>query len=62
MTGKRTDDVLQSVARLSPSPEFGIDVFKLESPVAAKSRSRRAATPMCRRHLTRWAGLPGGRG
>ncbi len=35
MTGKRTDHVLQSVADFS-APEFGIDVFKLESPVAAK--------------------------
>jgi tagatose 1,6-diphosphate aldolase len=35
MTGKRTDHVLQSVADFA-APEFGIDVFKLESPVAAK--------------------------
>ncbi|MBU4528595.1 MAG: tagatose 1,6-diphosphate aldolase [Hoeflea sp.] len=35
MTGKRTDHVLQSVADFA-SPEFGIDVFKLESPVAAR--------------------------
>jgi tagatose 1,6-diphosphate aldolase len=35
MTGKRTDHVLQSVADFA-GPEFGIDVFKLESPVAAK--------------------------
>ena len=36
MKGKRTDHVLQSVADFA-SPEFGIDVFKLESPVAAKA-------------------------
>ena len=35
MTGKRTDHVLQSVADFA-APEFGIDVFKLESPVAAR--------------------------
>ncbi|WP_394691660.1 tagatose 1,6-diphosphate aldolase [Hoeflea sp.] len=35
MTGKRTDHVLQSVADFA-HPDFGIDVFKLESPVAAK--------------------------
>jgi len=35
MTGKRTDHVLQSVADFA-SADFGIDVFKLESPVAAK--------------------------
>ena len=34
MTGKRTDHVLQSVEDFSAS-EFGIDVFKLESPIAA---------------------------
>ncbi|OCW58097.1 tagatose 1,6-diphosphate aldolase [Hoeflea olei] len=35
MTGKRTDHVLQSVADFA-DPDFGIDVFKLESPVAAR--------------------------
>ncbi|MCY0092536.1 tagatose 1,6-diphosphate aldolase [Hoeflea ulvae] len=35
MSGKRTDHVLQSVADFA-DPDFGIDVFKLESPVAAK--------------------------
>jgi tagatose 1,6-diphosphate aldolase len=35
MTGKRTDHVLQSVADFA-HPDYGIDVFKLESPVAAK--------------------------
>lgn len=35
MTGKRTDHVLQSVADFA-APDYGIDVFKLESPVAAK--------------------------
>lgn len=35
MTGKRTDHVLQSVTDFA-APDFGIDVFKLESPVAAK--------------------------
>lgn len=36
MRGKRTDHVLQSVADFA-DPDFGIDVFKLESPVAAKN-------------------------
>ncbi|WP_299870454.1 tagatose 1,6-diphosphate aldolase [uncultured Hoeflea sp.] len=35
MTGKRTDHVLQSVADFA-APDYGIDVFKLESPVAAR--------------------------
>ncbi len=34
MTGKRADDVLASVDAFA-GPEFGVDVFKLESPVAA---------------------------
>lgn len=34
MRGKKTDDVLASVETFA-APEFGVDVFKLESPVAA---------------------------
>jgi len=34
MTGKKADDVLTSVAEFA-KPDYGVDVFKLESPVAA---------------------------
>jgi tagatose 1,6-diphosphate aldolase len=36
MTGKRADDVLASVEEFA-KPDYGVDVFKLESPIAAKS-------------------------
>jgi tagatose 1,6-diphosphate aldolase len=36
MSGKRTGDVLASVAEFA-KPEYGVDVFKLESPVEAKA-------------------------
>lgn len=35
MQGKRSDDVLRSVEEFA-KPEYGVDIFKLESPIAAK--------------------------
>ncbi|MBC7282907.1 tagatose 1,6-diphosphate aldolase [Hoeflea sp.] len=59
MTGKRTDHVLQSVADFA-GPEFGIDVFKLESPVAAKNvpEGEDAAVQAAFDEMGRLAGRP----
>ena len=58
MKGKRADDVLASVAAFA-GPEYGVDVFKLESPVNAAAAD---GSPRCKRCLMRWGGWRGGLG
>jgi tagatose 1,6-diphosphate aldolase len=54
LKGTKADDVLKSVETFA-APDYGVDLFKLESPVNADDvPSRRCST--------RWAGLRGGPG
>ncbi len=56
MTAKHADHVLESVRTFAPE-EYGIDVFKLESPVPAKSVPPLGGKgpTRCRRSTRRWA-------
>jgi tagatose 1,6-diphosphate aldolase len=44
MVGKHTDHVLESV-RVFAAPDYGVDMFKLESPLPAKEVAARAGDP-----------------
>ncbi|NNU80948.1 tagatose 1,6-diphosphate aldolase [Halovulum dunhuangense] len=57
MAGKRSDHVLGSVEEFARS-DYGIDVFKLESPVAAKDADGSAAVQAVFDEMGRLAGRP----
>jgi len=57
MKGKRADDVLASVAAFA-RPEYGVDVFKLESPVNAAAADGSAAVQAVFDEMGRLAGRP----
>ncbi|NNK79348.1 MAG: tagatose 1,6-diphosphate aldolase [Litoreibacter sp.] len=57
MNTKRADDVLRSVEAFT-APDFGIDVFKLESPVAAKSIAQTDGVQALFDEMGRIAGRP----
>ena len=57
LTGKKADDVLGSVEEFA-KPEYGVDVFKLESPVNAKDADGSAATQKLFDEMGRLAGRP----
>ncbi len=57
MKGKRSDDVLASVEEFA-KPEYGVDVFKLESPVNAADADGSAATQAVFDEMGRIAGRP----
>ena len=57
MSGKRTDDVLGSVEEFA-HPDYGVDVFKLESPVAAKDCDGSEAVQKAFDEMGRLAGRP----
>lgn len=57
MTGKRTDHVLGSVAEFA-KPDYGVDVFKLESPVAASACDGSAGVQAMFDEMGRLAGRP----
>ena len=57
MKGKKADDVLASVAEFA-KPEYGVDVFKLESPVNAADADGTARVQATFDELGRLAGRP----
>jgi tagatose 1,6-diphosphate aldolase len=57
MQGKKSDDVLASVEEFA-KPEYGVDVFKLESPVNAADADGSAATQAVFDEMGRIAGRP----
>ena len=57
MTNKRTDDVLKSVEEFA-KPEYGVDIFKLESPVNAKDADGSARVQTIFDEMARIAGRP----
>lgn len=57
MKGKKADDVLGSVAEFA-KPEYGVDVFKLESPVNAADADGSAAVQAVFDEMGRLAGRP----
>jgi len=57
MKGKKSDDVLASVEEFA-KPEYGVDVFKLESPVNAADADGSAATQAVFDEMGRIAGRP----
>lgn len=57
MRGKRSDDVLASVEEFA-KPEYGVDVFKLESPVNAADADGSAAVQAVFDEMGRLAGRP----
>ena len=57
MRGKKTDDVLRSVEEFA-KPDYGVDVFKLESPVNAADADGSAAVQAVFDEMGRLAGRP----
>ena len=57
MKGKKADDVLASVAEFA-KPEYGVDVFKLESPVNAEDADGSAEVQAVFDEMGRLAGRP----
>lgn len=57
MKGKKADDVLASVAEFA-RPDYGVDVFKLESPVNAEDADGSAAIQSVFDEMGRLAGRP----
>ena len=57
MQGKKADDVLKSVEEFA-KPDYGVDVFKLESPVNAKDADGSAAVQSVFDEMGRIAGRP----
>ena len=57
MKGKKADDVLASVAEFA-KPEYGVDVFKLESPVNASDADGSAEVQAVFDEMGRLAGRP----
>ena len=57
MQGKKADHVLASVAEFA-KPEYGVDVFKLESPVAAEAADGSEAVQKLFDEMGRLAGRP----
>jgi len=57
MQGKKADDVLASVAEFA-KPEYGVDVFKLESPVNASAANGSASVQAVFDEMGRIAGRP----
>lgn len=57
MQGKKADDVLKSVEEFA-KPDYGVDVFKLESPVNAKDADGSASVQAVFDEMGRTAGRP----
>lgn len=57
MQGKKADDVLKSVEEFA-KPDYGVDVFKLESPVNAKDADGSSAVQAVFDEMGRLAGRP----
>lgn len=57
MQGKKADDVLTSVAEFA-KPDYGVDVFKLESPVSAEAADGSDAVQALFDEMGRLAGRP----
>ncbi|MEO0913905.1 MAG: tagatose 1,6-diphosphate aldolase, partial [Pseudomonadota bacterium] len=57
MEGKKADDVLKSVEEFA-KPEYGVDIFKLESPVNAKDADGSDAVQKIFDEMGRLAGRP----